>query len=527
MSGSNMAETDMSSESGLNENDREPAVSGSDPDADGYSRRGFMETAGAMAGAGAAAGLAGCIGGDDTEGTGEGDFVWWTMRGYIPEETAAIEDAAEGFEDWADEEVNLTTNVVTWDQVFEQWTSSIQGQNAPNVSEMANEHAVNYGSSGVVRPNTELFEQYDDWYEVPSYWGDYEGEVWGFPWFIEVRSFYTNMALLEEAGHDSVPETWEEMIQMASDVQTETDAAGFVSGGAQDTGTGQVLYGILAQSGGELYDYDEDADEWTVEMDSPTSLFSHLWMASLQEEWDIVPGGWAGMDSTDAEQSYRGGSAGFMINSGDAANEMVNQGEDIVEPTELSLIPEGPMGTNTAFMGGSCLSAFESDYAQHDVADDLSMSFIEYMTLPDTMEGYLTEATPNFLPVREAQEEIPPFTENSTDIPDEWIDARLEQAADVARYGVTGPQRNAPFLGDIEGATDAYSVAISGILGADEDPQQAVVDLANQMRETVNGAVDYELEQNSSPPNLGDAPEELQAWIQGDGNTPQIWDPTQ
>ncbi|AGB38898.1 sugar ABC transporter substrate-binding protein [Natronococcus occultus] len=515
-----MAQADTSGETDTDSYGRESPASDTDGE---YSRRGFMEKAGTMSAAGATAGLAGCIGGDGTQGTGEGDFLWWTMRGYIPEETEAIQNAAEGFEDWADEEVNVTTNVVTWDQVFEEWTAAIQGQNTPNVSEMANEHAVDYGVSGVVQPNTELFEQYDDWYEVPSYWGDYDGEVWGFPWFIEVRSFYSNMGLLEDAGHDSPPETWEELIEMAMDVEDETGETGFVSGGAQDTGTGQVVYGITAQSGGDFFD--RDGDEWSVELDSPTSLFAHLWMASFQEEWDIAPGGWAGMDSTDAEQLYREGNAAFMINSGDAANEMINEDEDVADRTELSLIPEGPMGTNTSFMGGSCLSAFEPEYAQHDVDDEISMSFIEYMTLPETMEEYLTEATPNFLPVRDAQEEIPPFTDNPTNIPDEWIDSRLEQAEDVARYGITGPEQNAPFLGDVEGATDAYSTAISGILGGGEDPREAVVAQANQVREGVDGEAGQEIEQNTDLPDLDDAPDELQPWIQGDGDTPQIWNP--
>ncbi|MEY7848532.1 extracellular solute-binding protein [Natrarchaeobius sp. A-rgal3] len=490
---------------------------------DDYSRRGFLETAGAMGAAGAAVGLSGCLGEDETETTSEQDFVWWTMRGYIPEETEAIEETAAAFEDWTDEEVNLTTNVVTWDQVFEQWQAAIQGQNAPNVSEMANEHAVDYGSSGVVRPNTELFEQYDDWYDTPSFWGNYEGDVWGFPWFVEVRNFYANMDLLDDAGHNDVPETWEEMVEMAMDVESETDETGFTSSGAQATGTGQVVYGATAQSGGSFYDH--DGEEWSVEIDSPTSLFAHLWMASFQEEWDIAPGGWAGMDGTDAEQLYREGNAAFMINSGDAANEMIDDGDDVADVTELSTIPEGPMGTNSAFMGGSCLSVFDSEYTEHDVDDDLSLSFVEYMTLPDTMEGYFPQATPNFLPVREAQEEIAPFTENTTDIPDEWIQTRLDQAEQSVRYGISGPERNAPFLGDMESTTDAYSTAISGILGADEDPKEAVVSLANQVRESVDDEVDYDVEENTDEPELEDVPDELQDWISGDNGTPQIWNP--
>ncbi|RKD95541.1 sugar ABC transporter substrate-binding protein [Halopiger aswanensis] len=518
-----MSQRDMSG--GNTHDTAEPSASTDEPDAEEYSRRGFMETAGAMGAAGATAGLAGCVGGDDTEGTGEGDFLWWTMRGYIQEEEQALRDTAAEFENWSDEEVNLTTEVITWDQVFESWASAIQGQNTPNVSEMANEHAVDYGSRGVVRPNTELFNEYDDWYDTPSYWGNYDGEVWGFPWFVEVRNFYANTDILEDAGHDSVPETWEEMVDTATDVESETDKTGFVSAGSQSTGTGQVLYGAAVQAGGEFYNYEDD--QWTVELDSPTSLFAHLWMASMQEEWEIGPGGWAGMDGTDAEQLYREGEAAFMINSGDAANSMIDEGDAVADSTSLELIPEGPMGTNTAFMGGSCLSAFESDFTQHNVEDGLSMSFIEYMTNPDTMEGYYPDATPNFLPVREAQEELPPFTENPTDIPDEWIQNRLDQASDSARYGITGPQRNAPFLGDLEGTTDAYSVAISGILGANHDPKEALVDLANDVRSTISDsdAVDYELEQSDEQPSLDDPPDELQDWIDGSNGTPQIWNP--
>lgn len=515
-----MSDTNTPGEDSLT--DSEPSSSALDADRDTgeYSRRGFMETAGAMGAAGVTAGLAGC-----TFGSSEGDFVFWTMRGYNDEEQQAITETAEDFADNTDEEVTVDVEVIVWDDVFESWRTSMSGRSTPNVSEMANEHAVDFGYDGAVIPNTEIFNEQDDWYETPEYWGEYDGEVYGYPWFVEVRNFYANMDLVEEAGHDSVPETWEEMITMAMDVEDETDASGFVSAASQSTGTGQVLYGATVQAGGSFFDYEDD--QWSVELDSPRSLFSHLWMASFQEEWDIVPGAWSENDASGAENLYSEGGAAFMINGGDPAQNIVQSYEDIADATEVTMIPEGPMETNTAFMGGSCLSAFDSEFTEHDRDDDLAMEFIEYMTEPSTMEGYFPEGTPTLMPVREAQEEIPPFTDNPTDIPDEWIDARVDQAADSARYGITGPERNAPFLGDMEGDFQAYSVAISGILGDNQDPGEAIVNQANDARETITDSdtTDYELEQNDEPPTIDDIPDDLADWVEGNGDTPQIWRP--
>ncbi len=327
---------------------------------------------------------------------------------------------------------------------------------------------------------------------------------------------------LDDAGHNDVPETWEEMIEMAMDVESETDETGFTSSGAQATGTGQVVYGATAQSGGSFYDH--DGEEWSVEIDSPTSLFAHLWMASFQEEWDIAPGGWAGMDGTDAEQLYREGNAAFMINSGDAANEMIDDGDDVADVTELD-DPGGPMGTNSAFMGGSCLSVFDSDYTEHDADDDLSLSFVEYMTLPTRWKATSTgnaelpprsRSTGGDSAVYRKHDRHPrrvdpdPPGSGRTERPVRHLRPRAERAV---------PRRSRGIDGRLLGRDLRHS-------GADDDPKEAVVDMANQVRESVDDEVDYDVEENTDEPELEDVPDELQDWISGDNGTPQIWNPT-
>lgn len=492
---------------------------------EGYSRRGFLKTAAAVGATGAATNLSGCL--NSTKASSEEDFVWWTMRGYINEETEAIKEAATRFEDEHDDPISVTTNIVMWDQVFEEWNAAIRGRTTPNVSEMANEHAVNFGTYDIVLPNTELFNTYDDWYDTAASWGAYDGEIWGFPWFIESRALAVNTDLLAEAGHDSIPETWTELISVGADVAEKTDASGFAVPGARDTGTGQTIYSIVRQAGGQYYDYDEENEQWEVVMDHPDVLFAYLWAASLSgDHWGIGPGSMSSLVDSDIEQLYRERRVAMAISGGNLPNQLRHSDNTkLTEETSFATLPTGPTGEGMSFMGGSCLAAFTQHMSDTDVPESVSLEFIEHMTRPDIMELYMTAATPTLSPVREALEEIQPFSHNPTNAPDKWIDTYVEVARNADRYGITGGGRSAPFLGSLETETDAYSIAFSAILGSGGDPKDELVSQANTVRSRVDSEVDYTLDGSDGPPSLENASDRLQPWIDGDGDRPRIWNP--
>lgn len=520
------------------------AQEGTSDQTDEYSRRNFVQTAAAVGGVAATGGLAGCSGDDGgdsgggdgggdggTDKTAEQDFLWWTMRGYIPAETKAIKDAANGYEDAADANINLTTEVITWDQVFQKWSASIEGRSMPNVSEMACEHAVDFGNRGAARPNTELFNSYDGWYDTISNWGKFDDEFWGMPWFMELRSSHVNRNLLDEAGVSKIPETWEELVKSGQTISQNTGTSGFATAGAQDFVTGQNMNAFTQQSDGEYYTYSDG--KWSVEIDSSASLFAHLWTMSLREEWDIAPGGWGGVDSTGIDELYQSGDAAIAHNPSDLARGLIDPQEgvnedqkELAEATELAPMPAGPNGKSQSFMGGSCLTTFKKNVTNHDVKDKTSLNFVDYMTKPDTLNKIFPVSAPNFLPVRSGQEEMELFTDNPTELPDSWLETRLEQAPNAVRYGITGAEQSAPFLGSLEGSTTGYSTALSGMLGADKDPKKALRSMANKARSTINSAdyVDQELKTKSSGPSLDDAPDSVQKWITGDG-VPQIYNP--
>ncbi|WP_101295955.1 ABC transporter substrate-binding protein [Halegenticoccus soli] len=523
-----MSPTDDTSDDSESESVQEP----SDRTAE-YSRRGFMETAAAVGGAAAATGLSGCLGDGDggTDGNGEQDFLWWTMRGYIPAETKAIKQAAKGYEDAADENINVSTEVIVWDQVFQEWSASIEGRSMPNVSEMACEHAVDFGNRGAARSNTELFDQYDDWYDTISAWGRFDGEFWGLPWFMELRTSHLNMNLLEKAGVSKPPETWAELIEAGQAVSKNTNASGFTTPGAQDFPAGQNMAAFTHQSGGSFYGSSDG--QFTVEIDNAASLFAHLWALSLREQWDIAPGGWGSVDSTSGEELYREGRTAIAHLPTDLARSLIDpqdgvnqENKELAEATELTPMPAGPNGERQSFMGGSCLTSFRKEVTNNDTDAKISVGFMNYMTQPETMNKYFPVSAPNFLPVRKGQEEMELFTDNPTKIPDSWLQTRLKQAPNAVRYGITGAGRCAPFLGSIEGSTTGYSTPISGMIGSDNDPKTVLRNAGNNIRSTISDAdyTDYELKPKKQGPSLNDAPDSVQPWINGDG-VPKIYNP--
>lgn len=502
----------------------------SESDESEYSRRNFMGTAAAATGASVTAGLAGCIGGSDS--TGENDFLWWTMRGYIQHEVDTLKEMASGFEDWYDGTINVTTNATSWQNVNQEWEAAIQAREMPNVTDGGYTQPVSFGERGVTIPNTELFEEYDDWHDSIATRVNWDGEKWGIPWFNSMRNMFYNMDYLGQAGHNEPPENWEDLVNVARDVEDETDATGFGTPGARDQVGGQNTFGFVQQAGGSYYSYDTDADEWRVNIDDAESLFGHLWYLSLREEWDVAPSGWGGIDSNALNQLYHEERLGMVKQSPNTLRHLVhptdgvNEGyEDLVEATEVGPMVEGPMGDKKTFSGGGTLSAVTEQATKHASGESVAKEFLEYMILPDTVEDYFNAAAPGKFPTRDGQEEIELFQDNPTEIPDQWIQAQLEQVRNSIPFGMAEAERNSPFLGTITPQTTGHSTAMSAMVGSDEDPKEALVDMANTARQTIEENSDYSLTRTSaSDISLSDAPDEVQPWIEGDG-VPAIYNP--
>jgi len=169
---------------------------------------------------------------------------------------------------------------------------------------------------------------------------------------------------------------------------------------------------------------------------------------------------------------------------------------------------------------------------KYDADSEVEDAFMSYMIGQDVYETQMLAGAPRMLPTREGQEEVRPFTENPTDMPDDWLDTFVEQASTALRTGIYGGGRNAPFLGSLEGQTTSYSTAMSAMIGNDADPKQALQNMANNMRSAISDQEDYDLPQKGEDelPSLDDlegagAPEEVFDWLEGSNGANQIWNP--
>lgn len=86
-----------------------------------------------------------------------------------------------------------------------------------------------------------------------------DGTLYGVPTEVSVYMLVSNTALLEEAGYDAPPSTWEELREMAQAITTRNDqgrieTAGFAFA-ESSSGAGVVhpFYALLYSEGGELY----------------------------------------------------------------------------------------------------------------------------------------------------------------------------------------------------------------------------------------------------------------------------------
>lgn len=214
-------------------------------------------------GSGLAAGLAGCTGGG---GGGDGSLDFWLFGG-IPAEREYISGHYEEFEG---SEVNYQHQ--EWGRKYEIIASAQTNGNLPDVMAGQAQQIPDYAAIGAIQPiDQDGFEDrleelnsnfVDANVETQLYSGigDYDEErQWGLPGgyadlgpFVDIREDY-----LEQTSFDRPPRDWEELLQMANEMQEidEVDAA--ITTPGQDFGlTSGYFIGFVYANGGRYYDPD-------------------------------------------------------------------------------------------------------------------------------------------------------------------------------------------------------------------------------------------------------------------------------
>jgi trehalose/maltose transport system substrate-binding protein len=204
--------------------------------------------------------------------------------------------------------------------------------------------------------------------------GRVQGRLVSLPWFIDAGLLYYRKDLLDKYGH-GVPQTWQELTDVALDVQTRERAAGhrffwgFVwQGRAYEGLTCNALEWVHSQGGGSIIDR-----QGRVTIDNPQAVAALDLAASWVDR--ITPPGVLNYDEEQTRGAFQSGRALFMRNW-PYAWPLVNGTESPVSgKVAIAPLPRGEGGVHTGTLGGWHLAVSRYTRVQAEAVD-----LVRYLT---------------------------------------------------------------------------------------------------------------------------------------------------
>ncbi|QEA38902.1 ABC transporter substrate-binding protein [Pistricoccus aurantiacus] len=181
-----------------------------------------------------------------------------------------------------------------------------------------------FASRGYVTDLTARFNDVyspGDFLNAPLDSAGYRNRLWGVPWFTAAGMLYYRRDLLESAGHDKPPATWDELARMASDARDKAGTKyGFVFQGAQYEGGVASMLEFLWSAGGRVLTGNlSTAAAFGMDVSSPNVIMINsadsargVSIARELIESGVVPREVANFREEDTTRAFLNGDAVFM-----------------------------------------------------------------------------------------------------------------------------------------------------------------------------------------------------------------------
>ena len=170
-------------------------------------------------------------GANETSSSDEKVTITFFNWGSNENTTAAAFDAMiKGFEEKYPN-IHVEVETSNYDGVNTTLLNRCASGDTPDVAQISNQWLKAYYDMGAVLPVDEYLSEdvLNDFYEGALSGVEFDGEhYYSAPWIMQPCELYCNMDLLNKAGFDHVPESWDEMMDMAYAItelgQTESGA---------------------------------------------------------------------------------------------------------------------------------------------------------------------------------------------------------------------------------------------------------------------------------------------------------------
>lgn len=454
-----------------------------------YSRRDFLKIGGAgIAGAALLGGTAACNEFEGGGGTGGGSSTNLVFA-YGPtgqEDLRTTQELVDRFNQTNESgiQVEFQQRSEVTDEYFSSLVSDFDAGAEPAVDVIAGDviWASEFASNGWIRDlSNRLYRDYepqvpDAFLRAPISSVSFQNRLWGVPWFTDAGLLYYRRDLLEEAGFEQPPTTWQGLTDMADEVVGQTDTQqGFVFQGANYEGGVVNALEFIWNAGGSVLEgnISTSAPGTPVSL-SPNfvSINSEASVRGLQTERRLVADGIAPEQVADfqEQQSYEAflnGDAVFMrgwpfmyaLAEGDEFS--VNQ-----DQIGLAALPVASEGQRS----WSCLGGWNMYMSSATSNADAAWEFITFMTAAEQQRFRATEGSflPTLMSLYEDQDllgQVPV----------------MEQAGNVIRENA----RSRPVTPYYSNMSSRLAGGFHASLSGETEPQQTVQNLENELRNII------------------------------------------
>ena len=162
------------------------------------------------------------------------------------------------------ENINLTVEVVSWNDIYTVVNTRISGNTAPDILNI--DVFADYQADGLLLPAKDYVseETYAKMYPAFLEQSNIDGTIWAIPDLASARAMYYNVDILEAAGVE-VPTTWDELKAACEKIKA-YDSSIYPWGIDMTTDEGQAAFAYyIWNNGGDFTDADGN---WTLNSDA-------------------------------------------------------------------------------------------------------------------------------------------------------------------------------------------------------------------------------------------------------------------
>ncbi|GAB6902358.1 extracellular solute-binding protein [Kineosporia succinea] len=275
-----------------------------------------------------------------------GDITIWAMG----TEGELLPEFVKEFQK-ANPDVNVEFTAIPWDAAHNKIQTAIAGGNTPDLAMMGTTWMADFADAFATVP-TDL--DTTDYFPGALSTTESGDRAVGLPWYVDTRVLYYRTDLAEKAGWTKAPTTWDELKQMATDMQAKAGATFGIRLPAGNDAFQGTLW-MPWSNGAEI----TSGDKWTL--DSPEMVEAYEYYQSFFTDKIADPN--ADVSSGAQEASFVDDSTPMLIDGPFMRSSLASVGgDDFDEKYSVATLPARK--SSVSFSGGANLVVFnDSDNA--------------------------------------------------------------------------------------------------------------------------------------------------------------------